>query len=67
MNITIIDNNLFESLVKTFYVDIDTSLNRIVLDPKSTMVQIVEDGERKGGRERKREKREKKGGRETWM
>ena len=56
VNITIINNNVFEPSVKTFYVDIDTSVNRIVLDPKSTMVQIVDDGDRKGGRERERER-----------
>ena len=47
MDIKIVDDNLTESL-ETFSLNIDTSLNRVVLEPHFTVVEIHDDdGERR--------------------
>ena len=49
VNITIVDDNVLESL-ETFSVTIDTSVDRVVLEPNTTVVEIVDnDGEWEGG------------------
>ena len=54
VNITILDDSVFESMLETFSVNIDTSVDRVVLEPNTTVVQIVDnDGEWEGGMERK--------------
>ena len=55
VNITIVDDNVLESL-ETFSVTIDTSVDRVVLEPNTTVVEIVDnDGERDREREIERE------------
>ena len=51
VDLTVLNNNVY----KSFSVIIDTSANRIVLDPNITVVLIVDnEGEWKGGREVRR-------------
>ena len=50
INITILDDTVFEAVLEIFSVNIDTSVDRVVLEPNSTVVEIVDnDGEREGG------------------
>ena len=56
VNIAIVDDSVSEQL-ETFSVTIDTSVDRVVLEPNTTVVEIVDnDGERERERERKRER-----------
>ena len=70
VNIKIVDDNVSESL-ETFSFNIDTSFNRVVLEPHVTLVEIQDnDGERgsekyiKGGERKKERERERERERE---
>ena len=45
VNITIVDDDVFE-LLETFTVNINASVDRVMLKTNITMVEIVDDGER---------------------
>ena len=62
VNIAIVDDSVSEQL-ETFSVTIDTSVDRVVLEPNTTVVEIVDND---GERERERERREGEGERKRW-